>query len=99
MVFLGKEEWVSGQSCTTQEMFLSSGAALRLYGPEGLVEAYLVPDGVQPGGPTSQVTENVYTVDPYLEDSQRAMKQRTDGNPEGFQLALFDEAFSLDGPR
>lgn len=94
IAYFGTDQWVSGQSCTSQEIFLKSGSGLRLYGPEGLIEAYLVPDGVRVDGPTTQITDNVYIVDPHLEASMRAINLKSDGTSDEFQLALFGEPFS-----
>lgn len=99
IAYFGTDEWVSGQSCTTQEVFLKSGSGLRLYGPEGLVEAYLVPDDVRVDGPTTRITDNVYTVDPHLNSSKRSSHLKTDISSDEFQLALFGDAFSLEGPQ
>lgn len=98
VAFFGTEQWVSGQSCTTEDVFLKNGAGLRVYGPEGLIEAYLVPDGVEVDGPTTEISENVYIADPYLESAERTSYLKTLDTSDGFNLAVFQEPFSLEGP-
>ncbi|UJP09303.1 hypothetical protein L2X99_12780 [Microbacterium sp. KUDC0406] len=99
--YFGSADWVSGQACTTPEVFAKQGAGLRLYGPEGLIEAYLVPDSATVAGLADKVTTNLYVVDPYTPTSVRAANNKlaADDRSSGFRLAYFEEPFTLEDPK
>ncbi|WP_433673884.1 hypothetical protein [Microbacterium gorillae] len=98
---IGDKEWVAGVSCTTATMFLAHGTGLRLYGPEGLSEAYLVPDGAAVEAPVSAVAANLYVGDPYASADRRAAaldRVLSSGDGE-FTLQVFPDAFTTEVPK
>ncbi|MBG9887352.1 hypothetical protein ABE10_12685 [Bacillus toyonensis] len=105
VAFFGADEWAAGKSCSGSASFLANGVGLRLYGPEGLIEAYLTPDDVTVDGPAARIADNLYTVDPAISAEIRTAnnvataEELRSSAEDGFQLALFEEPFSLEVPR
>lgn len=98
--FFGTTDWVSGETCTTPEMFGLHGAGLRVYGPEGIIEAYLVPDGAEVPPVAEKVAANLYVIDPSTSATDRStVNKRVTADPAaGFNLAIFETPFSLEVP-
>jgi hypothetical protein len=98
---IGEKDWVAGVSCTTSAMFLAHGTALRLYGPEGLSEAYLVPDGVSVDAPVTELAANLYVGDPYASAEERAatLDVARSANDSGFTLHVLPDAFTTEVPK
>lgn len=100
VALFGTKDWVTGQSCTDPKQFELHGAGLRLYGPEGLVEAYLVPDGVDADANTTKVTSNLRVIDPYTPAAERAeVNKAAESRSGNFALSLFDAPFTLEDPK
>lgn len=100
IALVGSEKWAAGMSCTDAAGFKSAGTGLRLYGPDGLVEAYLTPDNAPVNAPVEKLSGNLYVGDPNASVEQRAAaaSRSAKADPGAFSLHVFDEPFSLDKP-
>lgn len=88
--FIDGKDWVAGATCTDPKAFTSSGAGLRLLGPNGSAEGYLVPDEVlalEPG--LVRIASNLAVADPDGDGAFRDSK--AEGlRGSGFALRVFE---------
>lgn len=96
--FIPGKEWLAGSACSDPKTFKQWGAGLRLVGPEGDLEAYLVPDVDQVPDETlasvgaSNITANLFVVSNEVDRAQRDVLTK-ELLAQGIEFGLFPDSY------